>query len=51
VEYRISELEANIEIKKKTELWKEYTRNQQLQKTKPENHRHWRRRGGNQRDM
>jgi hypothetical protein len=61
VEDRISELEDKIEIKEKKsrnlcqttqELWKEYARTQWLrQKTKPENHGHWRRRrGANHRD-
>jgi uncharacterized coiled-coil protein SlyX len=58
VEDRISELEDKIEIKEKTEeilshttqqLWKEYARTEWLhQKTKPENHGHWRRRGSSE---
>jgi hypothetical protein len=62
-EDKISELKDKIEIKggkkpRRTlsqitqEQWKEYARTQWLhQKTKPENHGHWRRRrGANQRD-
>jgi hypothetical protein len=54
VEDRIWELKDKIEIKEKNrrninqitqDLWKEYARTQWLhQKTKPENHGHWRRR-------
>jgi hypothetical protein len=56
VEDRLSELKDKIEIKEKNwrnisqttqDLWKEYVRPHWLyQKTKPENHGHWRRRRG-----
>jgi hypothetical protein len=61
MEDRISELKDKTEIKEKNrrnlsqttqELWKEYSRTQQLhQKTKSENQGHWRRRGASQGDM
>jgi hypothetical protein len=60
VEDRFSELKEKREIKEKKrrnlsqytqELWKEYERTQgPHQRTKPENHEHWRRRDASQGD-
>jgi hypothetical protein len=60
-EDRISELEDEMEIKEKNwrtitqtteNLWEEYARTHRLdQKTKPESHGYWRRRGTSKRNL